>query len=235
MLTPGQIDWNKVAHDPILAQEITNGHAARMRYSRFRSAMLGLEPQRRNRTNANKSKVTKSKKEPKTKKEEPIKPDPSPDGASIPDVPMDPLQTIKHENQQLAPESQLVHAPFAGMSVPDAQAQLHTRLLTPCSDTDLLAAVGGYAPSPASDMVHSEGSYDFPSSAPCAHDQGPWQPNSPYSAFSLPYDLEGYSMGLCEHQHTHHHTEELYVPPAMVESDPNNVSVKHEDWDAHIH
>ncbi|KAF5874267.1 uncharacterized protein Bfra_004274 [Botrytis fragariae] len=33
------IDWNKVAHDPILSQEITNGHAARMRYSRFKKQM----------------------------------------------------------------------------------------------------------------------------------------------------------------------------------------------------
>ncbi|KAK3304401.1 uncharacterized protein B0T15DRAFT_494864 [Chaetomium strumarium] len=56
------IDWNKVAHNPILAQEITNGHAARMRYSRFRAAMLGLEPQRRNRANpSSKSRVSKKK------------------------------------------------------------------------------------------------------------------------------------------------------------------------------
>ncbi|KAK0670065.1 hypothetical protein QBC41DRAFT_318731 [Cercophora samala] len=43
------IDWNKVAQDPNLAQPITNGHAARMRWSRFRSAMLGIEPQKRSR------------------------------------------------------------------------------------------------------------------------------------------------------------------------------------------
>jgi hypothetical protein len=49
-----------VARNPILAQPITNGHAARMRFSRFRSAVLGLEPQRRNRVN-------------KKKKEEPVK------------------------------------------------------------------------------------------------------------------------------------------------------------------
>ncbi|PQE29839.1 hypothetical protein CJF32_00000512 [Rutstroemia sp. NJR-2017a WRK4] len=34
-----KIDWNKVAQDPFLAQEITNGHAARMRYSRFKKQM----------------------------------------------------------------------------------------------------------------------------------------------------------------------------------------------------
>ena len=54
-----------MAHDPILAQEITNGHAARMRYSRFKSAMLGLEPQRRKR-NKEKNKVAKSKRGLKT-------------------------------------------------------------------------------------------------------------------------------------------------------------------------
>ncbi|KAK4144093.1 uncharacterized protein C8A04DRAFT_36929 [Dichotomopilus funicola] len=66
------IDWNKVAHNPVLAQEITNGHAARMRYSRFRAAMLGLEPQRRNRTNANKNRVSKKKKDdkPRPKKDD---------------------------------------------------------------------------------------------------------------------------------------------------------------------
>ncbi|GAB1313056.1 hypothetical protein MFIFM68171_03266 [Madurella fahalii] len=66
------IDWNKVARNPILSQEITNGHAARMRYSRFRAAMLGLEPQRRNRTNPSKSRVSKRKRDdgPKPKKEE---------------------------------------------------------------------------------------------------------------------------------------------------------------------
>lgn len=50
-----------MACNPILTQEITNGHAARMRYSRFRAAMLGLEPQRRNRTNPTKSRVSKRK------------------------------------------------------------------------------------------------------------------------------------------------------------------------------
>ena len=46
-----QIDWNKVAHDPILSQEITNCHAARMRYSRFKKQMEGTAPVRRPRNN----------------------------------------------------------------------------------------------------------------------------------------------------------------------------------------
>lgn len=36
-----KIDWNKVANDPVLRNEITNGHAARMRYSRFKKQMEG--------------------------------------------------------------------------------------------------------------------------------------------------------------------------------------------------
>ena len=42
-----QIDWNKVAHDPILSQEITNGQAAYMRYSRFKKQIEGTAPVRR--------------------------------------------------------------------------------------------------------------------------------------------------------------------------------------------
>lgn len=65
-----------MAHNPILTQEITNGHAARMRYSRFRASLLGLEPQRRNRTSAaSKTRVSKKKKEEdsvKPKKEEEV-------------------------------------------------------------------------------------------------------------------------------------------------------------------
>ncbi len=69
-----QIDWNEVARNPVLTQEITNGHAARMRFSRFRQQILGLAPQKRNRTSASgKSRVTKRKREddhPKPKKED---------------------------------------------------------------------------------------------------------------------------------------------------------------------
>lgn len=63
-----------MARNPVLSQEITNGHAARMRFSRFRQQVLGLQPQKRNRTGAgSKSRVTKKKKEddhPRPKKED---------------------------------------------------------------------------------------------------------------------------------------------------------------------
>lgn len=70
-LTPSQIDWNKVAHDPILSQEITNGHAARMRYSRFKKQMDGTSTVRRPRAlpSPSKSRVEKSTKSPRKVKE----------------------------------------------------------------------------------------------------------------------------------------------------------------------
>ncbi|KAE9371969.1 hypothetical protein N431DRAFT_482855 [Stipitochalara longipes BDJ] len=80
------IDWNKVAHHPILCQEITNGHAARMRYSRFKKQMEGTATIRRPRgpNSPRKTKVEKSAKSPRKGKgkakeeeeEEPVKMEP---------------------------------------------------------------------------------------------------------------------------------------------------------------
>lgn len=93
-----KIDWNKVARDPILAQEITNGHAARMRYSRFKAAMLGLEPQRRNRTSG--SRVSKAKKkDAATKSAAAAK---SKDGVKSETTPP-PTDAIKHETSPPPP------------------------------------------------------------------------------------------------------------------------------------
>ncbi|QSZ33756.1 hypothetical protein DSL72_005327 [Monilinia vaccinii-corymbosi] len=67
------IDWNKVAHDPILSQEITNGHAARMRYSRFKKQMDGttsMPTRPRKKATPRRSRVEKkrpAKREPKFK------------------------------------------------------------------------------------------------------------------------------------------------------------------------
>ncbi|UNI20054.1 hypothetical protein JDV02_006182 [Purpureocillium takamizusanense] len=66
------IDWNEVAQDPVLLQPITNGHAARMRYSRFRATVTGHEPQKRSR-HGEKGKIAKPKKDTQVKKEPIIK------------------------------------------------------------------------------------------------------------------------------------------------------------------
>lgn len=59
-----KIDWNKVANDPVLKKEITNGHAARMRYSRFKKQMeggtSGVSRKPRNPTSPRKSKTKKN-------------------------------------------------------------------------------------------------------------------------------------------------------------------------------
>lgn len=227
-----------MAHDPILAQEITNGHAARMRYSRFRAAMLGLEPQRRNRTNPNKSRVTKSKKEPKAKKEEPsIKQDP---GISIVppsnDEPKVASPKVKQEQLQTSPEptpseSRPGFTPSA-ISAPDLHTQLHTRLLTPCSDSDVLAANQGYAASPSNDMLHPDSQFDFSRAPQYAHDHMSWTRAQTFPTFGVGYDLDSYANSFCHHQHSHQAADGLTVSGGMLEADANHVMVKHEEWDA---
>jgi len=192
----GQIDWNKVAHDPILAQEITNGHAARMRYSRFRAAMLGIEPQRRNRTaNPNRSRVSKKKKDDarttnKTSKDEtgpvsgsgiksensgPVKRER--DAADRAETPSSmimspmvkeerifPTPTPNDGRSQLNQQHHSQQHPLAGFAS-DMQFRPHSmRLLTPCSDSDVLTTAsqpfGHHSPA-ASDMLHPEPAMSF--------------------------------------------------------------------------
>ncbi|TQW01473.1 hypothetical protein IF2G_11004 [Cordyceps javanica] len=53
------IDWNRVANDPVLLQPITNGHAARMRYSRLRQVIAGHKLTKRRSSGLKSSKVSK--------------------------------------------------------------------------------------------------------------------------------------------------------------------------------
>ncbi|KAG6004116.1 hypothetical protein E4U21_001387 [Claviceps maximensis] len=108
------IDWNQVAQDPVLLQPITNGHAARMRYSRFRATITGHEPQKRSR-NGDKDRVSKPYKR---------------QGFSKKDV------IIKSESgSSLSPPAQLSPASLASPSlVSSCYDGLSSRLLTPCSD-----------------------------------------------------------------------------------------------------
>ncbi len=233
-----------MAHDPILAQEITNGHAARMRYSRFRASMLGLEPQRRNRTGATaKAKVTKAKKEAKPKKEGAVKPDPTPASPRLSAIPEAAPASpgVKRELAQGVVESQLPLAPSM-TPMPDHHSHLHTRLLTPCSDTDLLGTPQGYAaPSPVSDMLHPEPVFDFAAAA-CAHEHVAWAHGSPYQAFGMPYEMDGYAAAFCEHPHqspdqqAHHPAEGgVCVPSAVMKQDSSHMPIKDEEWDTRYH
>ncbi len=200
--------------------------------------MLGLEPLRRNRTSTPKSRVSKSKKEPKAKKEDVVKQDPTagPDAGCA--IPKAESPKIKRETSQAAAQSQAA-VPAAAVSLPDAHTQytqFHARLLTPCSDSDLLPTSQSYAASPASDMFHSEPPFDFAASAHCSHEHESWAQNSPYPAFGMPYEMDSYAAGFCEHQQTHHHhSDDLCLPSAVLEPHPNEVNVKNEEWDAHYH
>ncbi|KAK5660849.1 hypothetical protein OQA88_12220 [Cercophora sp. LCS_1] len=128
------IDWNKVAHDPILAQEITNGHAARMRYSRFKAVMLGTEPTRRNRTST--SRVSKPKKKDAGAKASSkskdastnIKPELSPSG----DHPHD---LVKHETSPPPPPSRGMES-SSSPKIKDEQQHFHQRMFMPHTTQD---------------------------------------------------------------------------------------------------
>ncbi|GAW15021.1 hypothetical protein ANO14919_044290 [Xylariales sp. No.14919] len=232
------IDWNKVAHDPILAQEITNGHAARMRYSRFRTAMLGLEPTKRNRPGPPKSRVTKSKKDSKNKKGESVKSESSTPGSphtASPEPPQPTSRKIKQENSSYTYNNRMTPALTPSpVSMPTAAVpsttMIQNRFLTPCSDTDTFVASPVMAPSPASDMLHSQNSFDF--HAPCPdHIDPAWPQGTSYFAAAYPY--EDYTNTACDHQHFQHslHAQcQLSLPSQSIESDIEHTNVKREDW-----
>ncbi|KHO02045.1 uncharacterized protein MAM_01046 [Metarhizium album ARSEF 1941] len=78
------IDWNQVAQDPVLLHPIPNGHAARMRYSRFRATVTGHESQKRGRCSG-KDRVSKSsKKDHSSKKDAMVKSESSYSPAFLP-------------------------------------------------------------------------------------------------------------------------------------------------------
>ncbi|CAJ2510975.1 Uu.00g066000.m01.CDS01 [Anthostomella pinea] len=234
------IDWNKVAHDPILAQEITNGHAARMRYSRFRSAMLGLEPTRRNRVGPPKSRVTKSKKDPKAKRDESVKsesaagsPAPSTQGTPEPSP-----QKIKQESSQYGFDSRLTPGLTPGpMSAPMTSAPtmsntpvIQPRLLTPCSDTEGFATSSALASSPASDMMHSQNSFEYFMPASHEHNDPSWYQDPSAFSDALPYDYT--SAAYHQHLQQLHNSQAHYALPSQtIEADADHVDVKREEWE----
>jgi hypothetical protein len=162
-----------------LPQPITNGHAARMRYSRFRSAMLGIEPQKRNRNTTNsKNKVTKSKKEsrPVTKREDqddeerddPVKSEPDYNGQSAYSDYQAHLSNmrVKHEMSQQQ-QQQHHHNPYqpAHFNSPSPAGAESLRLLTPCSD-DMLSVPHNLQFSPPPALIAG---FDQMPSEPCTH------------------------------------------------------------------
>jgi hypothetical protein len=186
-----------------------------MRYSRFKAAMLGTEPQRRNRTNPNRSRVSKKKKAEGSKSRNDdtaqaqddakaetgrsnIKQErAATEGAETPSSLFSPRvkeeRMFMHGSSPLDPPSgSQPHRLGGGHLIGGSQAQamsemqsrLHMRLLTPCSDSDVLtsAASQGFGHhSPASEMLHPDAtSFDF------CHEPGPLQHHSHHHGGSDP-------------------------------------------------
>ncbi|KAH8706654.1 hypothetical protein BGZ61DRAFT_225128 [Ilyonectria robusta] len=166
------IDWNQVAADPVLMQPITNGHAARMRFARFRTAVNGHEPQKRNRT-ADKSRVTKSKKPSQAKRDSLVK---SESGMSL------------SSYANFSPAS--TTSPY----LTDNRDDINPRFLTPCSDD--MAHGLSVNPATLEDLRLRNG---FGPSMECNQDLMP-QPGhdhislaqSPFHTFENAYDLSSY-------------------------------------------
>lgn len=227
-----------------------------MRYSRFRSSILGLEPQRRNRNTQNKSKVTKSKKDSKSKKEkdresakdEPIKSEPNTTSNAQVDVdsPLIKKECVKTEAQQQShsqADARLTQSEMSTVSMADVQLAFPgNRLLTPCSDTEFFSSAQGYSTNHAGELLHHDQPFDYPgsTSGPCAHEPSSWQPSPSYSPFQIgaPYDLNNYTAatpGFCDHQQSPHPEGFGIAPSAMMGPDHLHVPVKHEEWDTHFH
>ncbi|KAI1734943.1 hypothetical protein F4680DRAFT_329645 [Xylaria scruposa] len=230
------IDWNQVAHDPILTQEITNGHAARMRYSRFRAAMLGLEPVRRTRTGPTKSRVTKSKKNTKSRKDDSLKSETSTAPESPPTISSPlrrPLPTLQHKikqenvpsnyNNRMTPAS--TPGPVLVPPIPTPNnTMMQNRFLTPCSDIDGFSSSPVTSSSPVADMLHTQ--FDFPA-APCHEHVDPtWLQGSSFFAAAFPY--EDCTSSPCDHQHLQHTLQSQYLPSQSIETEIEQTGFKRE-------
>ncbi|KAI1388361.1 uncharacterized protein F4822DRAFT_243209 [Hypoxylon trugodes] len=232
------IDWNRVAHDPVLSQEITNGHAARMRFSRFRTTMLGTEVVRRNRTTQPKSRVSKAKKEPRMKKTELVKLEPAPDSPVFREPTETPAPEIKQENSpynynRFTPR--LTPGPGPGPSpiekvVPNTPAMIQPRYLTPASDIDMFSPSPSLTPSPVGDMMSAHTSFDFRGS-PCPERPDPmWSAVPSYTSYPPSYSIDDYGMRPCDHPHmyqtTHMRADFTSLSPSP---EADYVHIKRED------
>ncbi|KJZ80382.1 hypothetical protein HIM_00232 [Hirsutella minnesotensis 3608] len=187
------IDWDQVARDPALLQPISNGHAARMRFSRFRSTVDGHEPPKRSRA-GDKARVTKVKKESLSKK-----------------------AVVKSERgTNLTSCAQFSPASVTSPYLCDVQEDLSTRFLTPCSDdmshvmtAPSAAAIEGYY-HPAS--VHASSS----DGSPDLQHQPDLSPELPI--FDTGYDAEFYDVGSVADQD--HNLSNANTAPSMQDYTP---------------
>ncbi|PHH74671.1 hypothetical protein CDD82_4819 [Ophiocordyceps australis] len=120
------VDWDKVARDPVLIEPIPNGHAARMRFARYRNSVTAAVSAKRNRVGPR----HEIRRAPRADKRDPIcvlKPDPE----QSPSKPMLDMEAIHN-----SPPFYQFHGPSAPpqASIDANDDKLCSRLLTPCSD-----------------------------------------------------------------------------------------------------
>jgi hypothetical protein len=222
--------------------------------------MLGLEPQKRDRTNLKKVSKSKSRKESKsspTKKQDstgPLEASFCSEGnAALPgkrEVP--PLSGSPAPELQLKVEGSLPPERKAGSSMrfespdnmPLASIQA-VRLLTPSSDADFLTSGSPYAISPSSDLLSNDNSVAFDHGA---HDNSNWDLEAgtypSYADFdfnALQLDLYGGSSGQqnqgCVQGHEHARSDDARHPQPLT---PDQLSIHdatmdgHEDWECQI-
>ncbi|KAI8963423.1 hypothetical protein F5Y11DRAFT_346593 [Daldinia sp. FL1419] len=235
------INWDAVAKDEVLASPITNGHAARMRFSRFRSAMLGNEPTKRNRTTQGKNRVTKARKNPKAKNGEHVKFEAAletyAESSMTPEPSEMPAPRIKEESvppygfdDRFTPRL----TPAPSDPIPSAlilrnNGVIQPRFLTPGSDNDLFSPSPTITSSSASEMITTPGSFGFRDSpfrnSPCPERPDPMWPSVPHYASTSFDEFRGSPR---EQPQMHSHTQML--PCQTVEPDNDCITVKHE-WE----
>ncbi|EXU99880.1 hypothetical protein X797_007009 [Metarhizium robertsii] len=185
------IDWNQVAQDPVLLQPITNGHAARMRYSRFRATVTGHEPQKRGR-HGEKDRVSKpSKRDHASKKDAIIK---SESGVSLASL------------AQYSPAS--LPSPYLGDN-----DDLNARFLTPCSD-DMMSI----RPAVIEKRRHRDSNAFSPmmdNNSDFFTDSGSLTNSPAFSAFDAAYDLGSYSTAAVDFQS--HDPSDLSGPQSVLD------------------
>jgi hypothetical protein len=189
-----------------------------MRYARFKTSILGPEPKKQSSATSNKNRVTKSKKDTKVKKPQDtdsVKEEPdSQVSSNTQETVKEESPRVKHEMSQSSPDMPMLNmnmkSMFSQTSAPMPTAnmggQFHSRLLTPCSDSDAMAASSSYGASPSSDMIHADSPFDFTGSSPCAHTHDPqhmgWPHGHAYPTYGVNFDMNGYSAGPCDHQNS---------------------------------
>lgn len=203
-----------------------------MRYSRFRQAMLGIEPKPRHKTVAEKDKhrITKSKKAPKAKREEIVKSEPTITPANTAS-PEPPTLKIKQEMAQSPYDSRFTPGPASAASSPAMSHVIQPRLLTPCSDTDRFASTAqGMTSSPATEMFSTQPPFvDF--AAPhYSHEPTAWPQGPMFPSFHTTFEFDPINL-TCVYPHVHPHTETPQHSHGPAENEDGGVGIKHEIWE----